>query len=68
MVDVDSTDATRDLQHRTADAVNRCYDRRMYRSRARQRFAGSGFHNYGFWTSQVRTQVEAWATAGVVRS
>jgi cyclopropane fatty-acyl-phospholipid synthase-like methyltransferase len=49
----------RELQHRTAKAVNRWYDRRMYSPRAEGRFAGSGFHNYGYWTPAVHTQVEA---------
>jgi len=31
----------------------------MYRPRPVHRFAGSGFHNYGYWAPGVRSQVEA---------
>jgi MPBQ/MSBQ methyltransferase len=47
------------LEARTARAVNRWYDRRMYSTRPLRRFADSGFHNYGYWTAEVRTQIEA---------
>ena len=57
-----STQNTNDpdaLRARTARAVNRWYDGRMYSTRPLRRFAGSGFHNYGYWTPDIRTQVEA---------
>jgi cyclopropane fatty-acyl-phospholipid synthase-like methyltransferase len=52
-------DDLRELQDETARAVNRWYDRRMYLPRPTHRFAESGFHNYGYWTKDIRTQVEA---------
>jgi len=48
-----------ELRRKTATAVNRWYDDRMFDFWAIQRFAGSDFHNYGYWTPETRTQMEA---------
>lgn len=47
------------LEERTADAVNRWYDSRMYRSRPLERYERSGFHNFGYWTPGMRSQKDA---------
>ena len=31
----------------------------MYRSRLVERYEGSGFHNYGYWTPDIRSQKDA---------
>lgn len=51
--------SARQLQERTAKAVNRQYDKRMYRSCLVERYEGSGFHNYGYWTPDIRSQKDA---------
>ena len=47
------------LRERTLAVVNRWYDKRVYSSAARERYDGSGFHNFGYWTPTTRTQKEA---------
>jgi len=47
------------LQDRTIGVVNRWYDRRMYSSATRERYGGSGFHNFGYWKPETRSQKEA---------
>ena len=56
--DIDA-EPMRQLQVRTREEVNRWYDRRMYRSRPMERYEGSGFRNYGYWTSDIRSQKDA---------
>jgi MPBQ/MSBQ methyltransferase len=48
-----------ELRRKTAAAVNRWYDERMFARWAVERFAGSDFHNYGYWTPDTHTQTEA---------
>jgi MPBQ/MSBQ methyltransferase len=48
-----------ELRRKTATAVNRWYDERMFAGWAIERFAGSDFHNYGYWTPETHTQKEA---------
>jgi SAM-dependent methyltransferase len=40
-------------------AVNHWYDTRMYSQAAQDFYGGSDFHNYGYWTPNTRTQLEA---------
>jgi glyoxylase-like metal-dependent hydrolase (beta-lactamase superfamily II)/cyclopropane fatty-acyl-phospholipid synthase-like methyltransferase len=47
------------MQERTAAVVNQWYDERMFADWAAKNYAGSDFHNIGFWTDQTRTQKEA---------
>lgn len=49
----------RQLQERTREEVNRWYDRIMYRPRPAERYEGSGFHNYGYWTRDIHSQKDA---------
>jgi MPBQ/MSBQ methyltransferase len=44
------------LREKTAVAVNRWYDRRMFSLWAAERYAGSDFHNYGYWTPDTHTR------------
>jgi glyoxylase-like metal-dependent hydrolase (beta-lactamase superfamily II)/SAM-dependent methyltransferase len=56
---VRTTPAARRLQERTRDFVNRWYDTRMFLPGARERYGGSDFYNFGYWTPDTRTQREA---------
>jgi glyoxylase-like metal-dependent hydrolase (beta-lactamase superfamily II)/cyclopropane fatty-acyl-phospholipid synthase-like methyltransferase len=50
---------SRSLQTRTAALVNRWYDQRMFADWAGKSYAWSDFHNFGYWTDQTRTQLDA---------
>lgn len=47
------------MRERTAAVVNRWYDERMFADWAERIYAGSDFHNIGFWTDKTRTQKDA---------
>ena len=51
--------AAQQLQQNTRALVNRWYDHRMYATWAEERYAGSDFHNFGYWTPNTRNQKEA---------
>jgi glyoxylase-like metal-dependent hydrolase (beta-lactamase superfamily II)/ubiquinone/menaquinone biosynthesis C-methylase UbiE len=51
--------ATSHLRERTAAAVNRWYDERMFAAWATRKYASSDFHNYGYWTDETRSPKEA---------
>jgi ubiquinone/menaquinone biosynthesis C-methylase UbiE len=51
--------AIQKLQERTAAAVIRWHDRRMYSPGSVSHYEGSGFHNYGFWTADTYTRKQA---------
>jgi len=49
----------RQMMERTAAVVNRWYDERMFAEWAEKGYAGSDFHNLGYWTNQTRTRKAA---------
>jgi MPBQ/MSBQ methyltransferase len=55
----DDAQPIQQLQKRTAAAVIRWHDRRMYSSGSVDSYEGSGFHNYGFWTPDTYTRKQA---------
>lgn len=54
----EASDASK-LSYKTTVAVNRWYDERMFAPWAAERYAGSDFHNYGYWTPHTPTQKAA---------
>jgi ubiquinone/menaquinone biosynthesis C-methylase UbiE len=49
----------RPTSNATIDAINHWYDKVMFGPNARKRYAGSDFHNYGYWDQGTRTAKEA---------
>lgn len=54
-----SAEPVRQLQERTTDSVNSWHDKIMYRPPALERYGESGFHNYGYWAPNIRSQRDA---------
>jgi glyoxylase-like metal-dependent hydrolase (beta-lactamase superfamily II)/ubiquinone/menaquinone biosynthesis C-methylase UbiE len=49
----------RRLRDKTTVLVNQWYNRGMYSPGARERYEGSDFHNFGYWTVETITQQQA---------